>query len=125
VKNIGCAASAQQAEQQEENRQFCHSSGSTAQSMPHEARTNSLTTMATLHHTALSYRELFGEPNHDHFGQNAKKQAACINAVYRNWRMNADAPDPYEVQDELLLDFTRWIGGVIMFVEEQLPHMHS
>jgi hypothetical protein len=86
--------------------------------MPHEARRNQLTKMATIPPTALTYGELFSEPTNDPFGQDSGKQAKCIAAVYLNWRTNADAPDPDEVQDDLMLDFTGLVGGVVAFVED-------
>jgi hypothetical protein len=46
------------------------------------------------------------------------KQAKCIAAMYLNWRTNADSPDPEEVQEGLLLNFTRMLGGVIAYVED-------
>jgi hypothetical protein len=38
--------------------------------------------------------------------------------VYLNWRTNADAPDPVEVQDVMFLYFARLVEGVITFVED-------
>jgi hypothetical protein len=38
--------------------------------------------------------------------------------LYLNWRTNADAPDPDEVQEDQLLDFTRIVGGVTAFVAD-------
>jgi hypothetical protein len=74
--------------------------------------------MATIHPIALTYSELFNEPANDPFGQDMGKQATCIAAVYLNWRTNTDVHDPDEVQDDLLLDFNRLVGGVIAFVED-------
>jgi hypothetical protein len=74
--------------------------------------------MATIHPTALTYSELFNEPANNPFGQDIGKQERCIASMYLNWRTNADAPDPDEVQEDLLLDFTRLVGGVVAFVRD-------
>jgi hypothetical protein len=39
-------------------------------------------------------------------------------SMYLTWRTNANAPDPDEVQEDLLLDFTRLVGGVVAFVRD-------
>jgi hypothetical protein len=69
--------------------------------------------MVKIQPIALNYSELFNEPTNDPYGQDMGKQAKCIAAMYLNWRENADAPDQEEVQEDLLLDFTRLVGGVI------------
>jgi hypothetical protein len=38
--------------------------------------------------------------------------------MYLNWKTNDDAPDPEEVQEDLMLDFTQLVGEVIAFVED-------
>jgi hypothetical protein len=74
--------------------------------------------MVTIQPIALNYSEIFNEPANDLYGQDLGKQAQCIAAMYLNWRKNAEPPDPEEVQEDLLLDFTRMVGGVIAFVED-------
>jgi hypothetical protein len=74
--------------------------------------------MVQMQPIALNYSELFNEPTNNPFGQDLKKHEKCITALYLNWGTNDDAPDPDEVQDDLLLDFTRLVGGVIALVAD-------
>jgi hypothetical protein len=76
--------------------------------------------MAQIQPITLNYSEIFNEPTNNPFRQDLKKQEKCIAALYLNWRTNANAPGPYEVLEDLLLDFTRLVGGVTAFVAD--PH---
>jgi hypothetical protein len=75
--------------------------------------------MATIRPISLTYCELFAEAASDPFGSEEEEAAACIAAVYLNWRTTSDPPDVEEVEDDIISDFSRPIGGIGMFVQHE------
>jgi hypothetical protein len=67
----------------------------------------------------LTYSELFSEPSRNTFGSEEDKTVACIASVYLNWRTTGDAPDVDDIEDDIISNFYRPIGGVGIFVENE------
>jgi hypothetical protein len=75
--------------------------------------------METIRPIPITYCELFAEPASDPFGAEEEEAAACIAAVYLNWRTTSDPPDVDDVEDDIISDFSRPIGGIGMFVQHE------
>jgi hypothetical protein len=75
--------------------------------------------MATIRPIPLTYCELFAEPANYTFGAEEEEAAACIAAVYLNWRTTIDPPDVDDVEDDIISNFSRPIGGICMFVQHE------
>jgi hypothetical protein len=75
--------------------------------------------MATIRPSPLTNCELFAEPASDPFGAEEEEAAACIATVYLNWRTTSDPTDVDDVEDDIISDFSRPIGGVGMFVQHE------
>jgi hypothetical protein len=75
--------------------------------------------MGSMHPLPLTYSELFSEPSSDPFGSEEDRTVACIAAVYRNWRTTDDGPHVDDIEDNITSDFSRPIGGVGIFVENE------
>jgi hypothetical protein len=75
--------------------------------------------MATIRPSPLAYCKLFAKPASGPFGAEEEEAAACIVTVYLNWRTTSDPPDVDDVEDDIISDFSRPIGGVGMFVQHE------
>jgi hypothetical protein len=75
--------------------------------------------MVTIQPIPLTYCELFAEPASNPFGAEEEEAAACIASVYLNWRTTSELPDVDAVEDDLISDFSRPIGGIGMFAQHE------
>jgi hypothetical protein len=75
--------------------------------------------MAGVRPIALSYQELYGEPANDPFGSSEEGNEDCCRAVYDVWRTTTDPLDEKTLLQNILDDFSRPIGCIVVFVSDQ------
>jgi hypothetical protein len=77
--------------------------------------------MAGVRPITLSYQEPYGDPANDPFGSSEEGNEDCCRAVYDVWRTTTDPLDKKTLLQNVLADFSRPIGCIVVFVSDQDP----
>jgi hypothetical protein len=74
--------------------------------------------MAAPHAIAITYRELYSEPTNNPFGMEEAVKDAGYEAVYEVWRATAGSLEVDVLLQNILADWSRPIGGIVVFVPD-------
>jgi hypothetical protein len=75
--------------------------------------------MAGTRPIALPYQELYGDPTNDPFGSSDEENEDCCHASYEVWRTTTEPLEVKALLQNVLADFSRPLGCIVVFVADQ------